>query len=362
MGAVPNKWLFYVILLLVIISFRRKKDGAYEDLGRECTGELKGLAILAVLFGHLAHLYGMIVMPVTDYLGAQGVEIFLFLSGFGLTSSFLKKGMAGYWKKRLLTVYVPYTIVNILKLAAMAAVFGISFISMTGAREIVFNFLGLSIMMDTSMWYIQYILLCYIIFYLVFRFTKFSNMGKAALLSLIFFLMGLLLNGWMIGTGEYIPFMECCSHYVGFPLGIFGCLLYERIKEFTTRTLLISSAAFLAAFLLCSTQIPQYGFYVFANVLFVLFAVTLFIGLKRLRLRSALLEWLGGLAFHIYLNEYIVMMIVTIPFFNRLQAGKEIPGMALPAAAVILCSVAVAVVTKWIGDRCLKKLGRQTDR
>lgn len=62
----------------------------------EGTPELKGLAILLVLPGHMAHLFGLIIMPVTDYLGAQGVELFLFLSGFGLTASYFNKGLKGY--------------------------------------------------------------------------------------------------------------------------------------------------------------------------------------------------------------------------------------------------------------------------
>lgn len=206
------------------------------------------------------------------------------------------------------------------------------------------------------MWYIQYILVCYLLFYLVFRFTKLSGKGKAVLLFFLFVPMGIALGIWQTGpwAGSCLPFMECYSHYLSFPVGVLCCLSYNKIRKLSTRSCFIASFVFLTGFLLCSARIPEYFFYLSANLFCLLFAVTLFIGLTRLGLHSVLLEKLGGLAFHIYLNEYIVMMLLSLLFYNNGNPGLP---MAVRAAVIILCSILIAVGTQKISGWCLKRKG-----
>ena len=107
MNAFLQYGLFYMVALLLILSFRKSPSASGEKLGRDTSRELKGLAILMVLFGHMTLVHGWIGIPATPVLGAPAVEIFLFLSGFGLVSSYHKKGLKGFIPRRLLAVLIP---------------------------------------------------------------------------------------------------------------------------------------------------------------------------------------------------------------------------------------------------------------
>jgi len=77
-------------------------------MDKEQTKMLKGIAILMVVIGHIGGFSGLIPsIP----LGACGVYIFLFLSGYGLMRSVTEKGLQRYWIKRIKNVYFPYLVV-----------------------------------------------------------------------------------------------------------------------------------------------------------------------------------------------------------------------------------------------------------
>lgn len=86
---------------------QREIEWISPDLGNVC----KGFAILIIMLGHTGNCFG--VRYLTP-LGSWGVGIFLFLSGYGLECSVQKKGLHQYWKKRILTAYLPYMAAELL--------------------------------------------------------------------------------------------------------------------------------------------------------------------------------------------------------------------------------------------------------
>ena len=119
------------------------------DLSRKESEMLRGIAILLVLLGH------------TEYIrwgGAGGVGIFLLLSGYGLNESVKRGGLKGYWYKRFRTVYLPYLFI---------AVYGLFVFGFETPEQVLVTLLGLDFKLniDSTMWYITYILFWYIIFY-----------------------------------------------------------------------------------------------------------------------------------------------------------------------------------------------------
>ena len=72
---------------------------------------LKGLAIAAILIGHIGNFSGRTWFTP---LGGIGVAIFLFCSGYGLTKSYEKNGLKQYWRKKLIGVYGPFLLVELL--------------------------------------------------------------------------------------------------------------------------------------------------------------------------------------------------------------------------------------------------------
>ncbi len=94
-------WIFISIFLLaLLISIKSQKaNNADNNKGFfpiTLTQELKGLAILAVVFSHIGYFLVYqheFLFPLTILAGV-GVNIFLFLSGLGLTISALKKDLS----------------------------------------------------------------------------------------------------------------------------------------------------------------------------------------------------------------------------------------------------------------------------
>ena len=72
---------------------------------KEETHLIKGIAIIIIVIQHIGQAFSIgLVNP----LGAIGVFLFLYISGYGLTISFYEKGRNNYFKKKILHVYIPY--------------------------------------------------------------------------------------------------------------------------------------------------------------------------------------------------------------------------------------------------------------
>lgn len=79
---------------------------------KETTTIFKGVAILMIVMGHVGQLVPF-SRPFTP-LGAIGVALFLLCSGFGIEKSFQKSGRKDYWKKRIINVWLPYALIELL--------------------------------------------------------------------------------------------------------------------------------------------------------------------------------------------------------------------------------------------------------
>lgn len=104
-----------IFAIALFLSVRRKKDSDLFPLS--LTQELKGLAILAVVFSHVGYFLSSdhrFLFPLSIMAGV-GVDLFLFLSGFGLCISTLKKNLSfrEFYQKRLLKLFTPFWIVII---------------------------------------------------------------------------------------------------------------------------------------------------------------------------------------------------------------------------------------------------------
>lgn len=118
---------------------------------------LKGIAILGVLLSHTGRIF-------TEF----SIVLFLVLSGFGLELSFRKKGLAGFWGKKVRNVWLPYI---------PMAVVAIMLRHVNASDEILFTLAGLDFgrIADKTMWYISYIFAWYAAFFLLGSFLEKSQ-------------------------------------------------------------------------------------------------------------------------------------------------------------------------------------------
>lgn len=128
-----------------------KKITEVGFLDRNYTTIAKGLAILLIMTGHCSGLWagGRLATP----FGGIGVAVFLIASGFGLNESYKRRGLQGFWRKRLLRVYIPYFI----------AIVVIAAINCYDWKK----FLLTVICYDCPYWFVKYIIQCYVFYWIV---------------------------------------------------------------------------------------------------------------------------------------------------------------------------------------------------
>ena len=140
-----------------LLSKQASKQASNEYFDRSNTSFLKGIAILLVMMCHLVGSIFQGSVRIFTPLGGIGVSIFLLLSGYGLNESFDKAGLEKWWRKRFLTILLPYIIVE------------------SGLYWTVHEWDALSFLLDIALvkplysngWYLNYLLLWYVIFYIV---------------------------------------------------------------------------------------------------------------------------------------------------------------------------------------------------
>ncbi len=248
---VEQTQLFIAALaFLVSASCRRVMTISFS---KETTMELKGFAILAVIFAHIGYYLAedtRFLFPLSISAGV-GVNLFLFLSGYGLTHSILHRPLSAwdFYKKRLSKLYIPLWATLILFPGLDWLVLGKSY-SFTTIWQ---SFLGffpkanLYESLDSPLWYFTLIIFYYLLYPLVF--IRRAPVISAALQALI---------GYGVTTFVPLPVDEGVLgayrvHIFAFPLGTVCAELWngktswlqrgtQRVKEFFERPRMLSYA------------------------------------------------------------------------------------------------------------------------
>ena len=145
---------------------------------REQTTVLKAIAILTVIFTHgniLSNSFEYVPVlkneAIVSIFCQGGMCLFLILSGYGLFLSYSKNGLKNYWDNKFLKIFFPviaaqlgwFTVYNIVKFIFEKSV-DIKWINVFGDLVCV-NPLN---SIDGSIWYMSFLLFCYICFYSTF--------------------------------------------------------------------------------------------------------------------------------------------------------------------------------------------------
>jgi peptidoglycan/LPS O-acetylase OafA/YrhL len=221
-NAVAETRIIEVFLLLAILASTRlvKKDQPFFSV--EITAELKGLAILMVIFAHVGYFLvddHRFLVPLSNY-GGVGVDLFLILSGYGLVAAAVRRpiSISVFYLKRLTRVYIPVLITLALFLLLDFFVLHRTY----PIKSIIENMLGFFPQADiygninSPLWYITPLLFYYIVFPLIFwrRLPLLSALAMAII-------------GWLVV--RHIPDVHSISevvvklyklHFLAFPLGM----------------------------------------------------------------------------------------------------------------------------------------------
>ncbi len=161
-----------VLLAAFFLSFRKTQHSDLFPI--VVSQELKGLGILMVVFSHISY------MLVTDHhflyplsiAAGVGVDLFLFMSGYGLTVGMLKKPLpaVNFYKRRLIKVFIPFWVVLIALFVADAGLLHIYYPlpymlqSVLGWFPTAYGYGDV----NSPFWYITWMLMFYALFPLLF--------------------------------------------------------------------------------------------------------------------------------------------------------------------------------------------------
>jgi peptidoglycan/LPS O-acetylase OafA/YrhL len=218
--------IFGVIFFAILLFSLRRKQGT-DLFPIETTNEIKGFAMIAIVLSHIGYFLSRqtdFLFPFSIYAGVS-VDLFLFLSGYGLAVSALKNQLSikEFYKKRVAKLFIPLW--TVLILFFLADYFFLH--KIYPLQDMVLSFLGIfrhaDLFQDVNspLWYITWTLFYYILF-------PFFFSQKRPLLSAI----GFYLAGWLV-LQTAVPvsagvFGLYQVHAVAFPLGIAMAVLFQK--------------------------------------------------------------------------------------------------------------------------------------
>lgn len=224
---IQNIIIAAIFVLVVIFSMKDRRKVIALDHG--VSTELKGVAILSIIFAHIAFFLSnqdKFLFPFSHFAGV-GVNIFLFLSGFGLTSSFLlhSLNLMHFIARTIKKLYLPLW-VSLVGLLILDKVFlGINYDIQTILNSLGGIFLRADIYLDINspMWYFTLSLFYYITFPIIFWIFKKSRL----LITLMTLAITLIfLNLKLPVTDDLLTLYQL--HFLAFPIGvIFRLFFYE---------------------------------------------------------------------------------------------------------------------------------------
>jgi peptidoglycan/LPS O-acetylase OafA/YrhL len=226
---VPEANMIVIIALIAVLLLTLRKSQHTDVFPVSVTQELKGLGILTVVFAHFAYMLvtnAEFLFPLSIIAGV-GVDLFLFMSGYGLSVGMLKKPMPvfEFYKRRLIKIFIPFWVALIIIFAADSIFLNINYTM----PYMIQSFLGWFPTaigygdVNSPFWYITWMIMFYALYPIVF------SVKRPWLSALILAVIATLL-------GVYNPFDMGDNwlhrlHTLAFPLGIVAAWLLMKTKE-----------------------------------------------------------------------------------------------------------------------------------
>lgn len=196
-----------------------KKGNESGTLSINKTQELKGFAILIIVLSHIAYFLvndHRFLWPLSTMAGV-GVNLFLFLSGYGLTLSNLKNNLSvwEFYKRRLIKLFIPLwpMLVIFFTLDYFILHINYSWSYMGEAMLGIIRHADLYQDINSPLWYLTFILGFYLLF------PIFFSKKRPWLTAILLFLAAYYFVYFKLAPFDYVLHLYKI-HTVAFPLGV----------------------------------------------------------------------------------------------------------------------------------------------
>lgn len=210
-------FLTLLIFALYLVGFTQKSE-KFQWMDRNYTTAVKGFSILTVVWAHSG---ARLSVGGIQFIAGIGVALFLICSGYGLEISYEKNGLKGFWKKRLLGVYLPFWVVELVGLFATET-FTI--------KTYLLDFCFLKPATGYG-WFMGYIVICYLIFYAVKRLIKDRKIQMVALF--VNFSIWFIVESVFFANPD-MPFLRA-RQMLSFPAGVLLSINKDKIERTLTK-------------------------------------------------------------------------------------------------------------------------------
>lgn len=304
-----------MLALKKITELKTKKFEINKEdyLSYKNTKCLKGIFAVLILLHHL-YQYSKIntiwcVKFFLNSIGELAVAMFFFFSGYGLMTSYVKKGkdyVDGMVKNKIEPFYLTYIIMSNIYILLY------SFIGREISAELILKTLTFGQTIIEFGWYLQTILIFYLMFYIIFKFCK-STIIKSIFLA----------TGWISYCMICVILRLPTTWYVSslaFLLGIWWSYNNEKIYKLLTDKKIIfinSTIALILFFILFVFGIKpilptnlRVISKTISNVIFVILAMHIcyFYGNSRI-IYNNITEKLGNISYEIYVSQGIFLIL-----------------------------------------------------
>ncbi len=329
-------------LFMLLWRIKISPNGQFYDdyFSIDQTRSIKGMCAVFILFSHVCTYLGDVFksLYIFKYVGAIMVAGFFFVSGYGLQYGVMNKKdyLSGFFKKRILSLAVPYYIINIFYIVTNNMDMRSALISLTGY----------------NLWFVMAIAIFYIGFYICAKLF----VPKRLCAAMTVFVLAYMAVMNRLGFGFW--WYNSC---LAFPAGMWLCRYKDRFRDFFSRHYAVKM------FLMLLVFAASYAYYcIHANdrtlALFLmsvlsttLFAVILALLSMKVRIKNPILHFCGGMSLELYLTHALWISWLRMGFWYNL-APKLLDKDAVYFAAIIAGTVIMSFLVHTASGYILKLL------
>ena len=308
--------LWYIILLLPLISHGRACTKNLDYLDRETTDAIKGFFIGTVFFRHFA-MYaseGLFWRPIDSWLSQLIVVMFLFYSGYGMMVQYSKRGdsyIRTIPAKRILPTLVNFDIA-----VALFFFLGLLMGRTVSIKKVVLSLVGWE-SVGNSNWYIFVIILCYAATFVCFSISfgrhRLAQWGRILLLGLFFLVYVFFVRQMKPSNWHNTVF----AFWGGITYGLFRNQFERILDRYWFSCFVLGVAGTFTFPLLLKTGHWPWAFH---NARALCFALSIVAATRRFRVKSKHLAWCGRNLFPLYIYQRAPMLL-SKHFFPSAFAG-----------------------------------------
>ena len=294
--------VFFILVLLFVYSLYGGGDYAFSKGKMQI---IRAVIPTVIVLHHCALYFDVEALFPFKCAGNYLVSVFFFISGYGVESAINNKAsyLTSFWKKRGLSIMIPYIISLVLYFVVYILIHGGQF---NFKNDIVDNFKNGGTFLPYS-WFVYVIIICYFVFYVCHRYffsCKVSMLFETAILLFVALSMWLLDMGhwwynkilvFALGGWFYLwePFLRNIfrGHRASFYISIICLVIISFILSIGNKGYLlpVSLLFFSAAVYFCISLIPWT-----AN-------------------RNKIIIFLSSISYEIYLVQGIVLYLLRGP-------------------------------------------------